>query len=304
MKDVNGKIAFITGGASGIGLAIAKVFVRARMKVVIADLRQDHIDEAIPELRQNGAEVHAMQLDVCDREAMEQAAQKIKQIYGKVHLLCNNAGVNIIRPIQEATFEDFDWLISVNLGGTVNGLLTFLPLIMAHGEGGHIINTSSVAGIVTGPGTAIYSATKFAIRGLSEALHYDLGPYGIGVSVICPGTVSTRLYESEENRQTRFMGKLDESVKATRERTGELFRRVLPLGKDPMEIAEKTLKGVQENSLYIMTHVEIETDIRESYKDMIDALPDESPDPEILKAEEGRRQSKYDILKKIRELQA
>jgi NAD(P)-dependent dehydrogenase (short-subunit alcohol dehydrogenase family) len=301
MKDVFGKVAFITGGASGIGLAIARVFARAGMKVVIADLRQDHIDEVMPELRKDG-EVHAIRLDVSDRAAMAAAARETEEVFGKVHLLCNNAGVNIIRPIHEATFEDFDWLISVNLGGTVNGVLTFLPCIKAHGEGGHIINTSSVAGIITGPGTAIYSATKFAIRGMSEALRYDLAPHGIGVSVICPGTVSTRLYESEDNRQERFMGEVNDAVEASRAGTGELFRRVLPLGKDPMEVAERTLKGVRENSLYIMTHVEVEIDIREAYEEMLDALPDETPDPEILKLEDSRRQSKYELLKQMKDL--
>jgi len=302
MKDVNGKVAFITGGASGIGLGIAKVFSKAGMKVVIADLRQDHIDEVMPELTQDGAEVHAIQLDVSDRAAVADAARETERVFGKVHILCNNAGVNIVRPINEATFEDFDWLINVNIGGTVNGVLTFLPLIKAHGEGGHIINTSSVAGIITGPGTSIYSATKFAIRGMSEALRYDLAPHGIGVSVICPGTVSTRLYESEDNRQDRYMGEVNDAVKASRAGTGELFRRVLPMGKDPLEVGERTLKAVRENSLYIMTHVEVEADIREAYEEMLAALPDEPPDPEVMKLEDSRRQKKNEILKLMKDL--
>lgn len=297
MKDVAGKTAFITGGASGIGFAIAKVFAQAGMKVVIADLRQDHLDEAITELRENGSEAHAIHLDVTERRAMKEAADEAEQIYGNIHLLCNNAGVNIIRPIDEASFEDVDWLLSVNLGGVFNGLLTFIPRIKAHGEGGHIINTSSVAGIITGPGTGIYSATKFAIRGLSDALRFDMAPHGIGVSVLCPGTVSTRLYESEDNRQDRFQGQVDESVQTTRAVTGELFRRVLPLGMDPMEVAKKTLKGVQENRFYIISHVEVEQDIREAYEEMLAALPNEPPDPARVELEAGRRQRKYDLLK-------
>ena len=302
MKDLEGKTAFITGGASGIGLALTKVFAREGMKVVMADLRQDHLDEAMAELKDSGADVHPILLDVSDRKAVAAAADEAERVYGNVHLLCNNAGINIIRPVTEATFEDFDWLFNVNLGGVVNGVMTFVPRMIKHGEGGHIVNTSSVAGILTAPGTAIYSATKFAIRGLSDAIRYDLIPHGIGVSCMCPGTVSTRLYESEDNRQERYMGRVDETIKAQRAGTGELFRRVLPMGMDPMLVGEKTLKAVQNNEFYIMTHVEIETDIRESFDEMIAALPDEKPDPEILELEAGRRQKKYDILKMAKDI--
>jgi len=297
MKEVRGKVAFITGGASGIGLAIARVFAGAGMKLVIADLRQDHLDAATVELMEAGAAFQTLRLDVSDRAAVQEAARFADRIYGKVHVLCNNAGVNIIRPVDQASFEDFDWLINVNLGGVINGLLSFIPRIKAHGEGGHIINTSSVAGIITGPGTGIYSATKFAIRGLSEALRYDLAPHGIGVSVICPGTVSTKLYESEDNRQERYQGTVDERVLEQRAGTGRLFREVLPKCIDPMRVAEKTLQALRENALYVMTHVEVETDIREAYEEMLAALPDEKPDPEILKLEDSRRQRKYAILK-------
>lgn len=297
MKEVNGKVAFITGGASGIGLAIAKVFAGAGMKLVIADLRQDHLDAATEELGRAGADFQPLRLDVSDRQAVQEAARIANRMYGKVHVLCNNAGVNIIRPVDQASFEDFDWLINVNLGGVINGILSFLPLIKAHGEGGHIINTSSVAGIITGPGTGVYSATKFAIRGLSEALRYDLAPLGIGVSVICPGTVSTKLYESEDNRQDRYQGSVDERVMEQRAGTGRLFREVLPKGIDPMRVAERTLQALRENALYVMTHVEVEADIRETYEAMLTALPDEAPNPEILKLEEGRRQKRYAIIK-------
>ena len=301
MKDVEGKVAFITGGASGIGLGIAQAFLGAGMKVVIADLRQDHIDEVMPDLQKLG-EVHAIRLDITDRKALADAARETEQVFNKVHVLVNNAGVNIVRPIQEATFEDFDWLVNVNILGTVNGVLTFLPYIKAHGEGGHIVNTSSVAGIITGPGTSIYSATKFAIRGMSEALRYDLAPDRIGVSVLCPGTVSTKLYESEDNRQARFMGEVTDAVKTSRAFTGDLFRRVLPMGKQPLEVGERTLKGIRENAMHIMTHVEVETDIREAYDEMLAALPDEAPDPAVMAHEASRREGKYKLLKMIKEL--
>lgn len=302
MKNVAGKTAFITGGASGIGLAIAKEFAGAGMKVAIADLRQDHLDEAVAELKQISAAVLPLQLDITDRRVLAVAADETERAFGKVHLLCNNAGVNIVRPIDEASFEDVDWLLNVNLGGTFNCLLTFIPRIKSHGEGGHIINVSSIAGIITGPGTAIYSATKFGIRGLSDALRFDLAPHRIGVSVLCPGTVSTKLYESEDNRQARFMGEVDETVRARRAGTGELFRRVLPMGMDPMEVARKTLKGVQENQFYIFSHAESDQDIRESFEEMLAALPKETPDPQRLELEAARRQKKYDLLHLLKDL--
>jgi NAD(P)-dependent dehydrogenase (short-subunit alcohol dehydrogenase family) len=302
MKDVKGKTAFITGGAAGIGLALAKVFARAGMKVVIADLRQDHLDEAMAELGKAKAQAHAIRLDVSDRKAFAAAADEAQRVFGNVHVVCNNAGVNIIRPIDEATFEDVDWLINVNLMGVFNGVLTFVPRIKAHGEGGHIVNTSSIAGIITGPGTGIYSATKFGIRGLSDSLRFDLAPHRIGVSVLCPGTVSTRLYESEENRPERWMGRVDETVKKQRAGTGELFRRVLPLGMDPMMVAERTLTCIQENRFYIMSHREVDQDIREGCEEMMAALPDVPLDPERVKLEAGRRQKKYDLLKLLKDL--
>lgn len=302
MKEVKGRTAFITGGAAGIGLALAKVFAKAGMQVVIADLRQDHLDEAMAELGKQGAKAHPIRLDVSDRRGFAAAADEAERTFGKVHVVCNNAGVNIIRPIDEATFEDVDWLINVNLMGVFNGVLTFVPRIKAHGEGGHIVNTSSIAGIITGPGTGIYSATKFAIRGLSDSLRFDLAPHRIGVSVLCPGTVSTRLYESEENRPERWMGRVDAKVQQQRAGTGELFRKVLPLGMDPMMVAERTLKCIQENRFIVMSHREVDQDIRESFEEMMAALPDVPLDPERVKLEAGRRQKKYDLLKLLEDL--
>jgi len=302
MKEVKGKTAFITGGAAGIGLALARVFGRAGMKVVIADLRQDHLDEAMAELKRENATAHPIRLDVSDRKAFAAAADEAERVFGKVHVVCNNAGVNIIRPIDEATFEDVDWLINVNLIGVFNGVLTFVPRIKKHGEGGHIVNTSSIAGIITGPGTGIYSATKFGIRGLSDSLRFDLAPHRIGVSVLCPGTVSTRLYESEENRPDRWMGKVDDTVKQQRAGTGELFRKVLPLGMDPMMVAERTLKCIRENRFMVMSHREVDVDIRESFDEMMAALPDVPLDPDRVKLEAGRRQKKHDLLKLLENL--
>jgi NAD(P)-dependent dehydrogenase (short-subunit alcohol dehydrogenase family) len=297
MKDLRGKVAFITGGGSGIGLGMAKAFISAGMKVVIADIREDHLDKARNELRERDQPIHSIHVDVSDRNAMEQAADETFRIFSKVHILCNNAGVNILRPIDEASYEDWDWIISVNLGGVINGLHSFIPLIKAHGEGGHIVNTSSIAGIVAGPGTGVYSATKFAIRGLSESLRYDLAPHKIGVSVLCPGTVATNLHESEKIRPTKFIGLVDSAIRNRKDASGSLLARVLPSGMDPMEVGKKVLQGIYRNAFYILPHPEFKEEFQEEFDEIIAALPIEETPPGREKFEEIRRQRRRDAKK-------
>lgn len=298
MQHVEGRTAFVTGAASGIGLALAKAFRGAGMNVVVADASRAHIDAARAELEgvNGGGAVHFVELDVTDRAGWARAADEAERELGHVHLLCNNAGVNIVRDINEATFEDFDWLTSVNYGGTVNGVLTFLPRMKAHGEAAHIVNTSSIAGVEAGPGVGIYAATKFAIRGLSEGLRYDVAPHGINVSVILPGTVDTKLYESEGHRHARFEGAPDAATADVRARGSELFRKVLPMGMDPNLLAERVLRGIRNDAFYIFPHVEVEPDVRASYEEMLAAFTDDPADPDLEKLEETRRQRKRDVL--------
>ena len=290
MRDLAGKTAFITGGASGIGLALAKAFLDAGMKVVAADLSRDHLDAAATELAGAGDAARLVELDVTDRAGWMAAVEETESVSGPVHLLCNNAGVNIVRNVNDATFEDFDWLTSVNYGGTVNGILTVLPRMKAHGEGGHIVNISSIAGIAAGPATGVYAATKFAILGLSQALRYDLAPHGIAVSVVCPGTVATKLYESEHHRQSRFVGRVDPDVSRVRETGGALFREVLPRGMDPAILAERVLRGIRDDAFYIFPHVEVRQDVRDVFEEMLAAFTSDLPDPALERLEESRRQ--------------
>jgi len=302
MKDISGKTAFITGGASGIGLGMAKAFAAAGMRVVIADIRKDHLDEAMDYFKGMEKRVHPMTLDVADREAVARAAAEAEKVFGPVHILCNNAGVNIILPLDQAGFEDWDWLLSVNLGGVINGLVSFIPHFIAHGQGGHIVNTSSIAGIVAGPGSGIYSATKFAIRGLSESLRYDLAPHNIGVSVLCPGTVATNLHQSEENRPERYEGTADDAMRERRSVTGTLFRQVLPTGMTPEEVGEKVLKGIRNNDFFILPHPEFKEEFQESFDEIIAALPDEPLDPRREVFEEQRRQHRRDARKRANQV--
>ena len=169
MDNLEGKVAFITGGGSGIGLGMAKVFHSAGMKVIIADICKDHLEDALESFSGNTDNIYPFTLDVTDRKAFENAARETEEEFGRVHVLCNNAGIYLYGPMQKATYEDWDWVLNVNLGGVINGVQTFVPRMISHGEGGHIINTSSISGIFTAGGTGIYTASKFAVVGLSAA---------------------------------------------------------------------------------------------------------------------------------------
>ena len=181
MQDVKGKVAFVTGGSSGIGRGIALAFARAGMSVVISGRRQEHLDESAELFEAEGLDVHGVRLDVTDREAVEQAAAETEERFGAVHVLVNNAGIGLGgHSIAQARQGDWDWIIDVNIKGVAHGLQAFLPRIRAHGEGGHIVNTSSMGGLL--PVVAgLYSMTKAAVIALSETLHIELAAENIGV---------------------------------------------------------------------------------------------------------------------------
>ena len=189
LKEVKGKVAFITGGSSGIGLGIARAFVAAGMKVVITYRTQSHIDEAMKTFEKQAEQVHPVNVDVRDRQAMERAAGEAVDHFGKVHVLVNNAGILLPGTLNDTTYADWDDVVNVNLTGAFNGVHVFLPHIKSHGEGGHIVTTSSVVGLFSGPGAGAYCATKFAVVGMMEQLRTELTGSNIGVSVYCPGVI-------------------------------------------------------------------------------------------------------------------
>ncbi|HLY55007.1 MAG TPA: SDR family NAD(P)-dependent oxidoreductase, partial [Stellaceae bacterium] len=255
MKDVEGKVAFVTGGASGIGLGIAKSLVAAGAKVVLGDLRQDHLDEAIGyfESIQAGRNVHPIRLDVTDRAAMADAADETERRFGRVHILVNNAGVGIEGPLDQASYDDWDFGLGVNLGGVINGVQTFVPRIRKHGEGGHVVSTASLAGICPMPGNfAIYATGKAAVIAFMEALRGDLAPYGVGVSVLCPGPIKSRIHELAMNRPERF--KPSEGFGRAAELLGR--RQVSDLWMEPERVGEMVLNAIRNDELYIITHGE------------------------------------------------
>ena len=283
MKEVKDKVAFITGGASGVGLGMAKVFTRAGMKVVIADIRRDFLDEAIPQIE---GDVHAIQLDITDREAMQKAAQESVDVFGKVHVLCNNAGINLFKTIDQSSYEDWDWLMDVNLNAVFNGVHAFLPHIKAHGEGGHIVNTASMAAFCAGAAAGIYTATKFAVRGMSESLRLSLGEYNIGVSILCPGLVISRIYQSEEIRPDALKG----SEYAVDVDMVNRLEEVHKMGMDPEEVGEKVLRGIRENKFYIFSHPDHKEEVRKLCEEIVAAFPDEEPEPQRMAFEDMRRE--------------
>jgi len=279
MKDLRGRVAFITGGASGIGLGLARAFVEAGMQAVLADLRQDHIDDALAEFTRRGQSksVHAIQLDVTDRAAMAGAADETERVFGKVHVLVNNAGVGITGPFAGITYADWDFGFAVNLGGVINGLQTFLPRIRAHGEGGHIVSTASLATLVPMPAAFVtYVAAKAAVVAISETIRGELAHEGIGVSVLCPGPVKTNIHEVAKNRSARF-GVGDAFREAEQAGTGVVF----PSMMQPQEVGLLVLKAIMDDELYIITHGEWRPMAAARHAALLAAMP-ERLDPALV----------------------
>jgi NAD(P)-dependent dehydrogenase (short-subunit alcohol dehydrogenase family) len=275
MKEVAGKVAFITGGDSGIGLGIARAFTDAGMKVVITYRTKKHLDDAMKVLAPAGDRVHAVDLDVTDRAAMQRAAEQTERVFGKVHVIVNNAGVGIFGGLSKATYDDWDWGMGVNLNGVFNGVHTFLPRIQAHGEGGQVIATSSVAGIIAHGGTGVYSTSKFAVVGMMEALRNELADTNIGVSVFCPGLVNTNIGDSNRNRPNTLADsayKPDPKMMA-RMRSQMKAMRGPPPGMDPLEAGQRVLRAMQNNDLYILTTPELESDITARGEAIVASIP-------------------------------
>ena len=279
MRDFAGRTAFITGGGSGIGLGMARAFLARGMNVVIADLLAEHLAQARGELSATNR-LHTIRLDVSDRAAMKAAAEETARVLGKVHVLCNNVGVSQRKPIDEASYEDWDYVLDVNLGGTIAGLVEFLPGMKAHGEGGHVVNTSSMAGMIPVPAFAgVYATSKFAVRGMSDALRLALAPYGIGVSVLCPGLVRTRamtagdIYRSEHDH-----GAVPVELRDT-----------VDGGMDPSEVGEEVARAIEHNRPYIFPHGEFVPEVRAHFEEMLAAFPTEFEMDERRRTGEERR---------------
>jgi NAD(P)-dependent dehydrogenase (short-subunit alcohol dehydrogenase family) len=258
MQNLPGKTAFITGGASGIGLGIAKALLDAGMNVAIADIRDDHLAAAEAELA-GGDKVVAIKLDVTDRAAFAAAADTAEAKFGKIHVLCNNAGVAVVGPTELATFADWDWVMGVNVGGTINGIVTILPRILAHGEGGHIVCTASMSGLVPVGGTTIYSSGKAAVTSMMECMRPELEPRGVICSAFCPGAVQSNIAEAGKTRPAD----LSETGYAEADKRRASGGNFMHLFQTKEEVGQRVLQGILNDELYILTHSEFLTGVRE-----------------------------------------
>ena len=278
MKEIIGKVAFITGGASGLGLAMARVFGRAGMITVIADLRQDRIDESLNLLRDEGINALGISLDVTDRAAYRDAADEVEAAAGPVQLLCNNAGIGIMGPLAEATYNDWDWILGVNLGGVVNGLCTFLPRMRARGKECHILSTASAAGLVASEGVGIYVGAKMAVVGIMEVLRAELASESIGVSVVCPHLMRTHIYEHASLRPSEYRNPDVGERDAAQPIGQKALEAMSAAGMDPLEVAEHTLEAVRDNRLYVIPFPELRGIVQQRYDAMIASIPNTIPD--------------------------
>jgi len=290
MKDFAGKVLFITGGASGAGFGQAKVFSEAGCKVVIADIRQDHLDEAMAYFRDKKADVHAIRLDITDRQAYAAAADEVEKVYGSPpQMLFNTAGVNAFGPAEASTFEDYDWVMGVCLGGVINGMVTFVPRIIRAGKGGYIATTSSMGGFMGGSTTAPYSAAKAAVNNLMESYHQALKPYGIGVSCLCPGGIKSNIAEASYTRPKH----LENTGYNINDKTIEFMRHHYSFGIDPEELAQILKKGIENEQLFIIPVPDSEKMLRDIVERIINYAT-----PEGMKRQEEFMKKRMEEMRK------
>jgi NAD(P)-dependent dehydrogenase (short-subunit alcohol dehydrogenase family) len=243
VRNLAGKGAFITGGANGIGFGIAEAFLRQGMRVAIADIDKNSLASAVLDLAPLG-EVRAIEVDVCNREDLEAAADEAEAAFGKIHVVCNNAGIGCAGPGHLAPVEQWDRVMRVNLYGTFHGIQVFVPRILKHGEGGHVVNTSSLTGLYPNPSQFVYGASKYAIVGMSEFLRDDLAGDGISVSVLCPNTVLTSL--------SAFKPLPTDTDEIRARRSAWMEKRGIVL-ETPERVGDMVVRGILEDELYIFT---------------------------------------------------
>jgi len=284
-----GKTAFVTGAASGIGLALVRALLERGMQVAAADIDEKALAGAVNSLATGRDRLLPITLDVTDRAAYAAARAAVTDQFGHIQLLCNNAGVGGSASIEAAGYSDWDWILGVNLGGVINGLVTFLPDLIAQG-GGHIVNTASITALVPQPGPiALYSVSKQAIMTLSETLHWTLADKGIHVSVVCPGFVRTGIASSEAKRPGKFASSAPRNLEME-----SRFDQFLQQGLEPEAVARQVLDAIDEPRLYVFTHPEFQPVVRQRFQSLLDAMP--SPEPVSVERQQAADAMLADLL--------
>jgi NAD(P)-dependent dehydrogenase (short-subunit alcohol dehydrogenase family) len=282
MKEFKGKTAFITGGASGLGLGIAKACAGEGMNVVIADLRQSVLDQTVEVFNKNNWPVLGIQLDTSKLDQYEKAVAKAEAQFGNIHLLVNNAGITCTAgPLHEVSFKDIDIGINVNLWGVINGVKLILPHMLSHGEESHIVSTASMSGLIPTAKCDIYNITKGAVVALTESLGAALIGTNVGISVFCPGPHDTKLGANSEEVQAALLGSKVEKAAPTES-------SILPdydnsVTRSPSEAGARVIRGIKRKDIYIFTHCEFKPGLTERWDAIMKALPDEAPDMRFYK---------------------
>jgi NAD(P)-dependent dehydrogenase (short-subunit alcohol dehydrogenase family) len=272
MRELGGKTAFVTGGASGIGLALGRAFAEAGMKVMLADIEADALAAAVESLRAFAPDVRGVVCDVTDPASVERAAQASYAAFGTVHVVCNNAGVAGGSGIDNISLDTWRWVLDVNLMGVLHGIHAFLPHIRAHGEGGHFVNTASMAGLQSGLGFSPYATSKFAVVAMSEGLAMQLKPLGIGVTVLCPGFVRTPISTSARNRPERYGPHRTPDPASAAGKLAAENARLQQAGLDPADVAARALAAIREDELYVFTHPEMHDEVKQRFAAIVAAM--------------------------------
>ena len=272
MKEFTDKVAVVTGAASGIGRAMAEHFAAEGMKIVLADIEQNALDEAEAAFRASGATVLAVHCDVSKGADVEALAKRAVDEFGAIHIVCNNAGV--VPPagaVWERTEADWNWVLGANLWGVIHGVRTFVPIMIEQGTEGHVVNTASLAGLISAPWLGIYNVSKHAVVTLSETLYRELAAVGsqVKVSVLCPAWVTTRLGDADRNRPAELRNP-ERDKTAAEEAIDQAVRGFLDSGISTEQVATAVVDAIKEEKLYILTHPESVEAVRARMEDIVE----------------------------------